>query len=358
VCRLLLVMAAFAAALLSTFPPSAAQDLSMAVSSGTSRGLTINLAFSRDGRLLHEIQLMNPPAVGKFSSVHAITYDSSTGSIRHCLNLGSDTWFLSATSDGRTAIISVDRYRKDAHAQLLLVDMETGRTQTIPSQWFDADDDSPDAQISADGRLVSAYSESDPQNGRVVTLYEWRTKKLIAKRSEGYPAGGIDWGGVTVDGKIEFLNNRAGGDVVDPKTGRVLVKINPNSYRSPDGRWVVEFPNTISDGVPREVVINNGRTGQVVGKLELHMADDTELESWSRARGAFCGTSGRFIAAANNTVQAFAIPSGKKIADFPITTWQDADPTKNDTAAIVGCTSNGKRMAIRSGLRLTLHDLN
>ena len=356
-CRLLLVMGLFAAVFVNIVPECAAQDVSITTLRDTSGIQTENLAFSKDGRLLREIQLLSPSALGKFSSVRAITYDATTGSKKHCLNLGPDTAFLSATSDGGTAVIGVNRFRNDARAHVVLADMETGESQDIPNQWFDADDDRPYAQISTDGRIVSAYTESDPQYGRVVTLYEWRTKKLVAKQSEAYPAGGISWGGVTADGKIEFLNNRSGGDVVDPKTGRVLVKVTPNSHRSPDGRWAVEYPNTIADGVPREVVIKNGRSGEEVGKLELQMADDNELESWAWARGTFCGMSGRFVAAASNTVQVFAIPSGKRLADFPIKTWQDTDPTKTDSTAIVGCSFNGKRVAIRSGTRLTLHDL-
>jgi hypothetical protein len=355
-CRLLL-MGLFAAVLVNIIPDCAAQNISVATSRDTSDTQTENVAFSKDGRLLHEIRLVSPPALGKFSSVYSITYDARTGSRKRCLTLGPDTAFLSATSDGLTAVIAGGRFRKDARAHLLLVDMESGQSQDLPAQWFDADDDGPYGQISADGRIVSAYTESDPQNGRVVTLYDWRTRKLIAKRSEPYPAGGISWGGVTADGKIEFLNNRSGGDVVDPKTGRVLVKNTPNSHRSPNGKWVVEYPNTIADGAPKEVVIKNGRNGELVGKLELEMADDEELESWAWARGAFCGTSGRFVAAASNTVQVFEIPSGKRLADFPIKTWQDTDPTKTGSTAIVGCSFNGKRVAIRSGTRLTLHDL-
>jgi hypothetical protein len=202
--------------------------------------------------------LLNPPVVGQFASVRAITYDATTGSILHLLNLGCDTSFLSATSDGQTAVTAVNRFRRNARIHLLLVDMESGQTQDIPSQWFDADDDGPYAEISADGRLVSAYTESDPQTGRVVVLYEWRTKKLVAKQSEVYPAGGISAGGVTADRNIEFWSNRSGGNVVDPKTDRVLVTITPNSHRSPNGRWVVEYPNTVADDAPRQVVIKNG----------------------------------------------------------------------------------------------------
>jgi hypothetical protein len=358
-CRALLVMGMFAAVLVNIVPECAAQDLSVPASLDTSEGHTISLIFSEDGRLLREIRLLNPEAAIAVWNIRAITYDSSTGSIRHLLNLGPDTWCLSVTSDGRTAIISVDRDREGARAHLLLVDTETGQTQDIPSKWFDANDNNPYATISGDGRIVSAYTESDPEHGLIVSLYDWQTKKFIAKQSWGYPAGGFTSGGVTEDGKIEFSNNRTGGDVVDPKTGRVLVTVQPHSHRSPDGAWVVEFPNTLYLDAPKEVIIKSGMGGEVVGKLELRIADDDDREKWSWARSAFCGTSGKFVAAANNTVQVFAIPSGKKLADFPLKTWQDdADPTKTDTAAIVGCSSNGKRVAIRSGKRLTVHDLN
>jgi hypothetical protein len=357
VCRLLLVMGLSAALLVNIVPECGAQDVSVATSpemSGPGVG-TVNLAFSNDGRLLRKIQSVNPPAAGAVWSVRAITYDATTGAIKHVLNLGPHTSLFDATSDGRTAIISVDRGREDARAHLLLVDMETGHTQDIPAQWFDADDNDPYAQISGDGRIVSAYSESDSDHGLVVTLYDWQTKKFITKQSEGYPAGGSSSGGVTEDGKIEFSNNRSGRDVVDPTTGRVLVKVQPNSNRSPDGAWVVDFPNTLYRDAPAEVVIKNGTSGEVAGKLELQIADDEQLEAW--ARSAFCGTSGKFIVATNDTVQVFAIPSGKKLADFPRKTWQDADAVKTDPTVAVACSADGRRVAIRSGTRLTLHDL-
>jgi hypothetical protein len=350
-------MGLLVAVLVNIAPECTAQDVSVATSPETSGAGTAGLAFSNDGRLLREIQSVNPPAAGAVWSVRAITYDATTGSIKHVLNLGPHTSLFDATSDGRTAIISVDRGREDARAHLLLVDMETGQTQDIPAQWFDADDNDPYAQISGDGRIVSAYTESDSEHGLVVTLYDWQTKKFIAKQSEGYPAGGSSSGGVTADGKIEFSNNRSGGDVVDPKTGRVLVKVEPNSDRSPDGAWVVDFPNTLYQDPPAEVVIKNGTNGEAAGKLELQIANDEQLESWSWARSAFCGTSGKFIAATNDTVQAFAIPSGKKLADFPRKTWQDADAVKTDPTVAVACSADGRRVAIRSGTRLTLHDL-
>jgi len=346
--------AALAATLAGGPSPIAAQEVSVATSPETSGAGTAKLAFTKDGRLLHEIQSVSAAAWGEFGHVRAITYDTRTGKIIHLLTLGPDTWFFSATSDGRTAIISIDRDRKDARAHLLLVDMETGQAQDIPSKWFDADDHNPYAQISGDGRLVSAYTESNAEIGRIVTLYEWRTKKLIAKQSAGYPAGGGAWGGVTQDGEIEFLNSRTGGDIVDPKSGRLLVTIGLNSHRSLDGAWIIEFPNPLFGDAPREVIIEN-RSGEVAGKLDLQMTDDELYKTW---RGAFCGRSARFIAASADTVRAFEIPSGKKIADFPKTTWQDPDATKTDPTPTVACSFNGKRVAIRSGVRLTLHDLN
>jgi hypothetical protein len=57
-------------------------------------------------------------------------------------------------------------------------------------------------------------------------------------------------------------------------------------------------------------------------------------------------------------VQAFDIPSGKKIADFLTTTWQDPDAAKTDPTVTVACSSDAKRVAIRTGARLTLHHLN
>jgi hypothetical protein len=190
-----------------------------------------------------------------------------------------------------------------------------------------------------------------------VTLYDWATKLPIAKQTEGHAAGGFDTGGVTTDGKIEFSNNRMGGEVLDPTTGRLLVTVAPNSRRSPDGAWVVEFPNAIYADPPREVIVKNGTTGELAGKLELQIADEGELEQWVWAQSAFCGNSRRFVAATSNVVQVFAIPSGKKIADFPNRTWQDPHAADSYPVAAVACTSDGKRVAIRSGTRLTLHNL-
>jgi hypothetical protein len=334
---------------------ASAQEVTVAVSPDTIGAGTANLAFSQDGRMLREIQVVTPAVLGNFWSVRAITYDATVGSIRHVMNLGPNRKFFSATPDGRTAIISVNGDREDAFAHLLLIDMETGQTQDIPSKWFNAEDHNPYAQISADGRLVSAYSSWGPEDGPlVVTLYDWRTKNLIAKQATGYPAGGISWGGVTVDGKIEFLNSRTGTEIVDPRTGQSLLAYGPNSVRSPDGAWVVELAGYLHGRERLETIVINGVDGKILGKLDLNISDVLNI-SWS---GVFCGTSGRFIAATANAVQAFEIPSGKKIADFLLTTWQDVDAMKTDPTVTVACSVNGKRVAIRSGARLTLHDLN
>ena len=355
-CRFLLAMVAFAAVIASALPGCAAQDVSIAALPGTADVYHENLAFSKDGRFLREIVPINSVSMEQFSHIRSITYDAPTGKVRHVWNLQPDTWCLSTTTDGRIAVISVDRDRPAGRTRAFLFDTETGRTQDIPSSWFAADDNNPYAAISGDGRLVSAFSDWGADNGAlVVNVYNWRSKRLVAKQATGYPAGGVSWGGVTVDGKIEFLSSRGPGEVVDPKTGRSLVSGGPSSTRSSDGAWVVEFLNLwFGDDAPREIIIKNGSSGEVAGKLDLQITDDEEKWVW---RGAFCGTSGRFIAATRDTVQAFEIPSGKKIADFLSTTWQDADAVKTNPTVTVACSFNGKRVAIRSGVRLTLHDL-
>lgn len=44
-------------------------------------------------------------------------------------------------------------------------------------------------------------------------------------------------------------------------------------------------------------------------------------------------------------------------ADFPKPTWQGTLAPDSDPTVTVACSFNGKRVAIRSGTRLTLHDL-
>jgi hypothetical protein len=354
--QLAFFLVTLAAVLTSIMPRTAAQDVGVNGAAQPGRSFTENLAFSKDGSALREVRRVRADT-DRFWCVRAITYDATTGSIRHVLSLGPDSTFYSATYDGRTAIISVDADREDTREHFLLVDMETGHKEDIPANWFNSEDQIPYAKISADGRFVSTYTESGPEGSPlVVTLYDWRTKKLVGKQSAGTPAGGIYRGGVTEDGKIEFSNNRSGGQIVDPKTGRLIVDVGPRSHRSLDGAWMVEFPNPMFTEPPVEVIIKDGRSGAVVGKLEVQITDG-DADKWAWGSGAFCGTSGRFIAATNDTLQAFNIPSGKKIADLPLTTWQDMDAMKTDPAVTVACSLNGKRVAIRSGVRLTLHDL-
>ena len=105
-----------------------------------------------------------------------------------------------------------------------------------------------------------------------------------------------------------------------------------------------------------KIKIKNGSSGKVVGNLDVQISDDDA--KWDSARSAFCGTSGKFITATIDSVQAFEIPSGKKIAEFPTATWQDPDAAKTDPTVTVACSSDAKRVAIRSGARLTVHHLN
>ena len=356
-CRILLMVVAIAAVSLSTACDIAAQDVTFAPLPGTADTLRDYLSFSKDGRLLREIVPIRSASNPDVWHVRAITYVAATGKVRRVWNLQPNTTFSSATTDGRIMVISVDRWRHEGQGHFILFDTETGRTQDVPLSWFASDDPFSDVAISGDGRLVSAFSDCGEDNGGlVVSVYEWRTKGLVAKQAGGYPAGGSESGGVTVDGKIQFLNNRMGGDVVDRKTGRLLVIAGRNSLRSPDGAWVVEFPTSWIGQPPWEVIIKNGSNGKVVGNLDVQISDDDV--KWDSARSAFCGTSGKFIAATTDSVQAFEIPSGKKIAEFPTTSWLDPDAAKTNPTVTVACSNDAKRVAIRSGVRLTLHNLN
>jgi hypothetical protein len=311
------------------------------------------LAFSKDGRFLREIGSVNSAYMGQLSHVRAVTYVAATGDIRHVWNLASDTTLLSASSDGRKLVISVHRGQVGARVPVFLFDTESGRSQDVPPNWFDADDYLAWAEISGNGRLVSTYSESGPENSPVVvSVYNWRTKKLIARQSNGYPATGGSWGGVTEDGKIKFANGRTGSEIVDPKTGRVMVVLGVYSFRSQDGAWIVEFPNAEFLDAPNAPIIENGMSGRELGWLDLPMKDDPQSGRW---RGAFCGTSERFFAASPGSASAYELPSGKRVASLPAETWQDKNQI--DSTPAVACSSNGKRVAIRSGARLTLHDL-
>jgi hypothetical protein len=306
------------------------------------------LFFSKDGQWLREFQLRSLEGERHYR-VRVVTYDARTGAVVHVVDLEKDSWFLSATTDARVALISFNGGVETARAYVVRLDVETGRQEEIPAQWFGGDHrpDGPYATISGDGRLIGAYSETGPpERPRVVTLYDWQTKKKIAQQSTGFPGGGFSWGDVTVDGKILFHSNRSGGKVVDPKTGHKLTFVNPQTYRSPDGAWDVDFPNPMFDE-EQAATITDGMTGIVVDELEGSRGTYTYTLVRPWEEGAFCGTSGRFVAARAGTVEVFEIPSGKRIAAFPHV----------DAAASVACSADGKRVGIRSVARLTIHRL-
>jgi len=353
--RLFALVGALAAAFAGTALSSAGQDLTArAVPEGLHIGRT-TLAFSEDGRILREMQSLEAVAQGEPTHVRAVSYDVTTGKILHTVDFGAGTRLLSLTTDGRAAIISVDSGKEGTRPRLLWADVGTGRAEEVPSQWFAAGDKNPWAQISGDGRLVSAYSEEGPQEApRVVGVYDWETKQLIAKRGAKFSAGGSDSGGVTEDGKIEFSNNRTGSNIVDPKTGRDLVSYGPLSVRSPNGAWVVDFPNEGWGPDVNEVPIKNGMNGQTVGKLDIELTGEETNWWW---QGAFCGASGRFVAAGPGEVLVFEIPSGKRLESLAPETWRDPRE-KQETSSTVACSADGKLAAIGSGQRLTLHHLN
>jgi hypothetical protein len=336
----------------SAVSKSASQDLNEAGDSENRDAYTVNLAFSKDGRIVREIRTVSGP----IWSVRAISWDVSKGKIRQVFDLGPDTKYFSATSDGRFALISENVDRSEKRVRLFLLDTKTGRTRDIPSDWFDPEDHLPDATISGDGRWVSICSLSgDADAPRVVSVYNWRTRKLVARQATGFSAGGFDGGGVTVDGKIEFTNNRTGTQIVDAKTGRLLVAYGPNSVRSPDGAWVVAFAGYLHGHERLETSVIDGSNGELRGELDLKIRMQPAV-SWS---GVFCGTSGRIIAWDPDDVVAFDLRSRKQIASFPPETWRDKNlpASPNLPPMAVGCSWTGKRVVIRSGARLTLHGL-
>jgi hypothetical protein len=330
----------------------AAQVVTAAAVPGALDTIHDALAFSNDGSFLREIGTVSTDGTQRNGHVRAVTYVAATGAVRHVWNLTADTGSYSTTTDGRIVVVAADREREGARAHLFLLNVETGRTQDIPSKWFDTDENSPVAQISGDGQLVSAYSDSNDH--MQVSVYLWRTKKLVAKQTSGFFAGGFMWGGVTSDGKIEFSNNRSGSNVVDPKTGRAIVSYGSLAVRSANGKWIVEYPNPNFGDDGNDAHIRDGISGLTVADVDLRTTNDEAAIGWT---GAFCGTMGRFVASGPDNVFVFEVPSGTRIATIPLETWKDPKVTEKRVAS-VACSPDGKRVAIRSGSRLTIHHIN
>jgi len=353
--RLSIFAVALAAFFGSVVPRSAAQELSELGDAEARGGHTVSLAFSKNGRTLRELRMVR--GAGWYGHTRAVNRDTKTGKISKVFDLEPNTAFFSRTSDGHIVVISENRGQQDQPVRLFLFDTDTGSAQEIPADWFDSGDHNPIAMISGNGRLVSAFAQSGPADAPlVVSVYDWRTKKRIARQMRGLHAGGFEDGGITEDGRIEFSNNRSGTDIVDPKTGRRLVSFEPNAARSADGKWIVELPGYLHGYEREDSVILDGADGKKLGALEgltlPEMAD-----SWT---GVFCGTTGKLVVWKADAVLAFQVPSGKRIATISSETWQDKNPQEDSgfRPVSVACSWNGKRIAIRSGARLTLRELN
>jgi hypothetical protein len=321
------------------------QQVSMAaaidVSVSPDRGAT--LVFGRDGHVLH--------AIGS----RAIVYAAESGAVTSTVALGPETEVFSVTSDGRTALCAV-RLAGGIRVHLVLVDTETGGREDIPASWYDPEYDGPNAALSGDGRLVSIYSESGPRDSPMaVAVYDWPTKTLVATRTSEYiSAGGGFGGGVTVDGNVEFVNNRVGRKLVNLQTGRLMGRFGLASVRAPDGAWTVEFPDrSWNESAPRDVLVKDGASGRQRGQLDVQAAD---AETHGEMTGVFCGTTGRFVLGRGRGVAVYAIPAGTLLASFDLASWRDGSATDTDQVS-VACASTGARVAILSGERLTVHDL-
>lgn len=300
------------------------------------------LAFSSDAR-----QLL---AFG--NSVE--TYDAVSGALLGTLPLAAGTRVASIAADGRTVLLSVPVSATDFRPELL--DAATGRTQILPSSWYGSAQNEWDAAMSADGRLISIYSEGeDPVQQMAVTVYDRSTGQRVARRTSAYiSAGGVFSGGVTPDGAVEFSNNRVGRKVVDLHTGNLIGMFGFDSIRSSDGRWVVEFPSLGRDeSAPADVVVRNGRTAAVLGRLDAQFKDE---EIYGRLSGAFCGTSGKVAMARIRDVAVFDMASGQLLAEIPAASWRGPD-SYADAPPRVACSFDGRHVAIASGRRVTLHEL-
>lgn len=307
--------------------------------------------FSRDGSLLRVI-FRSPSDGGQNEHVRAIIYSVKTGAAIHTFDLDPDTDVFSITSDGATAIVSTATSTE--HPHLALLDTDSGQLQPLPDTWIHPDSDL-EAGISGDGHLISVYSETGSDAPMTVTVYNWPAKTITAIRTSEYlsAGGGMD-GSVTEDSEVEFDSNRAGRKLVDLDTGRVLARFGWSSVRSPNGTWEIEFPNlSWDDSGSKSVLVKNGKTGVTLGKLNVQLPDD---ELYGEINGAFCGNTPRFITATDEAVTAYTLPSGKLLATFPASTWQDAS-AKDSGPATIACSPAGTLVAILSGTRLTFHDL-
>lgn len=311
----------------------------------------LHAAFGRDGRLLRVVGVSQGES-GKDQHVRAVTYSASTGAVIHAVDLQPDTDVVSVTTHGETAIVSAGESGKNPHFYLL--DTATGHETAIPDSWLQKDSDD-NVAISGDGRLVSVYSENDSDTPMTVTVYNWQTKTLVARRTSAYvSAGGFMDGGVTEDGEVEFEGNRVGSTIVELKTGRVMAEFGPSAVRSPDGKRAVQFPNLNWDeSSSTDVLVKDGKDGRTIGKLDLQLP---ESEQNGGVGGVFCGTRGQFVVVRVGAIAVYSLNSGKLLAGFPAETWRDA-ALKDDGAATVACSEDGTRVAIYDGARLTFHDL-
>jgi hypothetical protein len=312
------------------------------VEAATAADSSAKLLFSENGGSLY--------AVGK----RALTYNARSAVITNTVDIGPGAQVFSISPAGPTALLGV---LSGTRVRLRLLQLNNGQLRDLPSNWYDADYSGVVAATSGNGRLISIYSENgSADQPMTVTVYNWPAGTLTARRmSEYIAAGGVSGGGITVDGLVEFVNNRTGRKLVDLKTGRSIGVFAFSSLRSPNGAWVVEFPDrTFNESAPKDVVVKDGATAAVRGRLEAQIEDSEAFAGI--VDGAFCGTTGRFVLARHGSVAMYSIPSGSLLANLPAVSWQDTSAAPDDRVH-AACSSNGSRIAVLSGNRLTIHEL-
>ena len=302
------------------------------------------LAFSENGQLLRVI------------GNRVTTYDATTGTVVGNSVLDAGAQIFSVAANGQTVLYAVPVQAPAARLRLRLFDAGTGQAQDLPADWYDSEYNGLIGAISANGRLISIYAEGGPADQpMVVTVYDWLAKRRMARQSSEYiSAGGGFGGGVTSDGVVEFVNNRAGRKLFDLETGRFIGSFGYLSVRSEDGAWVVEFPNrNWNESAPKDVLVKDGATAAVRGNLAAEIADN---EAYGAVTGAFCGTTSRFVMARRGSVAVYSIPSGSLLVELPQASWRDTTAS-DDERTRVACSPTGTRVGILSGARLTIDDL-
>lgn len=279
-------------------------------------------------------------------------HDATTGAVERREAFGAGRRLLAASFDASRAVLYDGTV-------LVAVDVASGARRPLPVAWTEdrtADDLALEVSLSADGRWLG-LSSADDGGLRVRTFDLASLTATDVHRHEPISAGGVDADGIGLDGRtIEFVNSRVGTLLVDRTTDRAGPAFGPDCVRSPDGRWVVEFPDRTFvpeeewPRLPKTGVVKDGPTGAVRGALALELAD---RELGGQAHGAFCGISDRFVSFSAAGLGMYEVPSGKRVWKAPAAPAEIAAP-RFGAGLMLACSPDARRVAFVAGQRLTI----